>query len=163
MSVSTLFGVTLWPPFDLGATTSIPYDLAEAIAERFATLLGSTLAGFTELFESMAESTPTTPYLVFTISSGTPELFTDTSQWDDHRVKFEVFADTQAQANQLRDALAVGDSAAYLDQSLPFASGVMTPMVRVDRMEARERKRVAGSKLVFKACAVFQTRLGPNS
>ena len=144
-------------------STALPYDLAEAIAARFAALQGTTLAGFTELFESTAGSTPTTPYLVFTIASGTPELFTDTGQWDDHRVRFETFADTQARANQLRDALAVGPSAAYLNQSLAFTSGVMTPMVRVDRNESRERKRVPGSKLAFKAVAVFQTRLGPSS
>jgi hypothetical protein len=138
-----------------------PYDLAEAIAARFAAaaaLSGS--GGFAAIYESAAVGTPVTPYLVYTITSAGLETVYSDSQWDDHRVKFEVFADTQDAANKLRDAVAA--TTGYGGQSLAFSSGLMTPFVRVDRSEARERGRVPGSKLAFKAFCLFQSRVRSN-
>ena len=93
--------------------------------------------------------------------NGSPELLTSTSQWDDTRVRFDCFASTQAQANALRDA--VVSASGFGGPTAPvFTNGVATPFIRADKMEARERGRASGSKLLFKAVALFQTRVRLN-
>jgi hypothetical protein len=153
--VASPFGIVLFPPFNFSAGSPLAYDLAEAIAARFASLAATTLAGFTGIYESQAGDRARLPYLIFAIPSGTLELITSTSQWDDHRVRFEAFAARQKDANALRDAVV----AAYQGQPIPFTSGAATPFVRVDRVQGKERGRTVNDSLVFKAAAIFQTRV----
>jgi hypothetical protein len=136
----------------------VPYDLAQAIEARFVLLAGSTLAGITAIYQSEAGAGVVAPYLVFKIPSGSPELITSNSQWDDRRVRFDLFAASQEQANLLRDAVV----AAYdgeQNPALEFTSGLATPFRRVDIDEGKQRGRSNAAGYVFRATACYQTRV----
>lgn len=141
-----------------GLSTVTPYDLGQAIVARFAARQ-DVLSAFTKIYHDETGDRPTMPYLVFKIPSGSPEMITDISQWDDHRVHFEAFAATQVEASTLRDAVVT----AYVGQSLAFESGAMTPFVRVDRHEGKKRGRTVNGAYVFGAVAAFQTRVRTES
>lgn len=128
------------------------YDLAEAIAARFAATAG--LSGFTKLFESAVGSSPVTPYAVFTITSGTLIRTTSTSHFSDRRLRFDVFADTQDLANALLGPL----HDAFNATNLSYQTGYSIPLVEMDRCEERGKGRVVGSKLTFKSSITFSAR-----
>jgi hypothetical protein len=136
----------------------VPYDLAAAIEARFTLLAGSTLAGITDIRESEADSGVVAPYLVYKITSGSPELITSDSQWDDRRVRFELFAASQEQANLLRDAVVAGYDGEH-NEALAFSSGLSTAFRRVDLAEGKQKGRSNTASYVFSATAFYQVRV----
>jgi hypothetical protein len=134
MSVSTLFGISLWPPFSYGSSSpTLPYDLAETIEDRF-NANTTTLSTITELYESQAGNQSVNPYATYKISRGTPLLLTDTVRVYDRRVSFQVYADTEAQANRLRDALDL----VFNTGDFTYQTGFSIPFFEVDRAEGEE-------------------------
>ena len=140
---------------------TLPVDLAAALVARFESLASSVLQGLSGIYHDQAGDKAVAPYLVFKLSSASIELITSDSQWDDTRVRFEVLAGSQAQANRLRDAVA--SQGGFGGWAGAFQAGAMSPMVRVDRNEAKERGRTVAGQYLFKAVASYQTRVRLDS
>jgi hypothetical protein len=130
-----------------------PYDLAGAIAARFAanpTMTG----GFSKIYESEAGDRPVLPYLLYKILRGTDLLTTDIHYIYDQRVTFKAHATSQPAANLLREAVA----AAFGTGSYDFQTGFSIPFFQKDRAESKHPQRGVNNELVFWASIDYSAR-----
>ena len=134
---------------------TMPADLAGAIGARYAgspSLTGE--CGFTAIYEKEAGQRAKLPYLIFTIRSGTPLITTDTDYWYTSRVVFDARAETQEQANALREMVAAKFGSGPYD----FATGFSIPFFQGNVAEGKEPSRAVVGGYVFKATIEYDAR-----